>query len=131
MDVWNRRNGENRHSQYGLPLMTTTAVTTIEWPGKSETKYKYWIYPITQTFSSGPANYAYAKEVSPGKWSPVYFGETEDMASRTLDTHHRRDCIRRNGATHVHVHSSSTSAQVRRDEEADLRQQWDPTCNRQ
>ena len=37
--------------------------------------------------------------------------------------------IERSGATHIHVHKSSSSAVERRAEEADLVAYWDPPCN--
>ena len=102
---------------------------TIMWPGKSGSKYKYWIHQIGTSFKAESGNYIYAKESSPGKWVAVYIGETGDLSDRTLEGHHKEDCIRRNGATHVHAHASSASADIRRAEEADLVEKWNPTCN--
>lgn len=104
-------------------------VPAIDWEGQSGTKYRYWIYPIDQGFDETPANYIYAKEVEPNRWRPIYIGETGDLSERPLDTHHKKDCIEQNGATHIHVHTSSGDAAVRQAEEADLTAKWNPVCN--
>ncbi len=39
------------------------------------------------------------------------------------------DCIKRNGATHLCTHKSSTDREVRRAEEADLIANYNPVCN--
>ena len=102
---------------------------TINWEGKSGAKYKYWIYPIKQGFSASPANYIYARETKPGSWRPIYIGETGDISDRPLDTHHKRSCIVREQARHIHVHKSSANKKERTDEEADLVARWNPVCN--
>ena len=101
----------------------------IDWEGKSGTKYRYWIYPIGTTFDETTANYIYAKETSPKNWRLIYIGETGDLSDRTLDGHHKEECINDNGATHIHVHKSSDDEKVRRDEESDLIDKWNPVCN--
>lgn len=104
---------------------------TIEWPGKSGTTYKYWIYPRKgSSFKAEPGNYIFARETKPGYWTPIYIGETSDLSSRFLN-HHQNDCIDENKATHIHAHLTSGGAQVRRDEETDLRGKWDTPCNEQ
>jgi hypothetical protein len=102
---------------------------TIDWEGKSGTKYRYWIYSIDTEFDAVPANYIYAKESKPHHWRPVYIGETRDLSDRTLDSHHKEKCIEDNGATHIHVHKSSDDEDIRRDEESDLVAKWAPICN--
>ena len=102
---------------------------TIEWPGKSGQTYKYWIYKYGQhNFDAVAGNYCFAKETNPGYWSPIYFGETEDLSER-FDYHHKIDCIKRNGATHIHAHKSSSDKKARCEEETDLVQKWAPICN--
>lgn len=101
---------------------------TINWPGQSGRWFEYEIFPISTKFKAVPGNYIYARETSPGQWTPVYIGETSDLSER-FDHHHKTGCIQRNGATHIHVHASSTDARVRRAEEADLIGKWGPPCN--
>jgi len=102
--------------------------TTIDWDGKSGKTYKYWIYEIGYTFAQEPGNYIFAKETKPHTWSPIYIGQTDDLSER-FDYHHKMPCIRRNKATHIHAHKSSTSEAVRQAEETDLIQRWHPVCN--
>lgn len=100
---------------------------TIDWTGASGTKYKYWIYPLGQSFKAESGNYCIAKETSPGRWTPIYFGETSDLSER-FDNHHKAACFRQNGATHIHAHLSGNKND-RLSEEADLIKHWNPTCN--
>ncbi|MDO8422318.1 MAG: hypothetical protein Q7S99_09155 [Parvibaculum sp.] len=108
-----------------------TATQTATWTGASGKKYQYYVYKIGTKFKAVPANYIYTKISAANTWVPIYIGETSDLSVRILDTHHQRDCILRNGATHIHVHKSSATAQVRIDEETDLRKAHKPPCNQQ
>ena len=100
---------------------------TIEWTGKSGLKYKYWIHSLNTTFKAEPGNYIFAKEVEPGRFRPIYIGETADLSER-FDNHHKMPCILRNGATHIHAHTNS-SQQNRLTEESDLLANYAPSCN--
>lgn len=100
----------------------------IDWIGQSDTKYHYWIYPIDTTFDAVLGNYIFAKEIRSQEFIPIYIGETGDLSER-FDDHHAMPCIRRNGATHIHVHKSSEDQEVRRAEESDLIAKWNPVCN--
>ena len=105
------------------------AERTIIWEGASGNKYKYWIYPIGYDhFDPVPANYIFAKEAPPKTHSEIYIGETEDISER-FDYHHKIDCIKRNGATHIHAHKRSNDKETRRKEESDLIRKWKPICN--
>lgn len=101
---------------------------TIIWAGKSGREYKYWINPLSEidTFKAEPGNYIFARS-SPDGWYAVYVGETEDLSER-FDGHHKMPCIERS-ATHIHAHTSSRDASVRRAEEADIIARWNPSCN--
>jgi predicted GIY-YIG superfamily endonuclease len=100
----------------------------IDWDGKSGREYRYWIYEIGTTFSKNPGNYIFAKEVKPLEWSPVYIGQTGDLSER-LDNHHKMPCIKRRGATHIHIHTGSQDEDTRLAEEKDLALRWHPACN--
>lgn len=108
-------------------MTTATQTKTILWTGKSGAQYKYWIYKLPPDFKAQPGNYVFAKETKPGSWAPVYIGQTNDLSER-FDDHHQAGCIRRNGATHIHVHLNK-SKQARLDEESDLIARWNPPCN--
>ncbi|MFC2035105.1 hypothetical protein ACFLUJ_03165 [Chloroflexota bacterium] len=101
---------------------------TIQWVGKSGIKYTYYILELSTAHNAVPANYIFAKETKPNTWSPVYIGETGDISER-FDSHHKIDCIRLNGATHIHTHKSSDDRTIRQKEESDLITGYSPTCN--
>ena len=100
----------------------------IKWPGASGSSYDYQIYKIGTEFKNVPGNYIFAKETSQSRWTPIYIGETSNLSER-FDDHHKMPCIRRHGSTHIHVHTSSSNANVRRTEESDLLAAWNTTCN--
>ena len=102
-------------------------LTTL-WDGKSGQEYEYWVYEIWHPMASVPSNYCFAKEVEQHKWSPIYFGETDDI-SEHLDHHQKIDHILQHGATHILAHTSSEDVEVRHAEEADLVAKWKPPCN--
>lgn len=100
----------------------------IDWEGISGKKYSYGIYPIGTTFKKVPGNYVFAKETKQNTFLPIYIGETEDLSER-FDNHHKMPCIKRNGATHITVHVGESSTTVRRAEEKDLIDKYNPACN--
>ncbi len=108
--------------------MSQTNDRTIMWEGQSGKSYEYWIYRLPPNFDAKPGNYIFAREVSPGRFSPVYIGETNDLSQR-FDNHHKAQCIEDKGATHIHAHVNSGGEALRRAEEADLVARWKPTCN--
>jgi hypothetical protein len=101
---------------------------TILWPGISGKGYKYWIYSLGTELKEEAGNYVFAKETSPNKWSPCYFGQTENL-NRRLGDHEKEACAKRNGATHIHAHLASGGESMRKAEEKDLIQKWQPPCN--
>ena len=100
----------------------------IQWTGESGTKYGYWIHSINTTFSESPANYIFAKVTEPNTWEPIYIGQTGNIAER-LEDQYKKECIQRNGATHIHIHKSSSSEEKRKTEETDLINNYHPVCN--
>lgn len=103
---------------------------TIVWPGQSGNEYKYWIYGIDASFKEVAGNYIFAKETSPGRFRPIYMGQTANLGTR-LENHEKEECARRNGATHVHAHINPSGEKARKAEEEDLIHRWQPVCNEQ
>jgi hypothetical protein len=103
---------------------------TIYWVGKSGAKYKYEVFKLNTTFKKKPGNYVFAKETEPGRFKPLYVGQTGDLSSR-FTNHHAEDCLDRNGVTHITVHVNEAGDQARLDEETDIRNHYDPACNKQ
>ena len=101
----------------------------IMWSGISGKEYKYWIYPIGMSFNPVVGNYIFAKETKPNTWTPIYVGETDNLQRRLTSNHEKTPCVKRYGGTHVHTHTSSDDDTVRRNEEADIRDKWNPPCN--
>jgi predicted GIY-YIG superfamily endonuclease len=105
-----------------------SANQTIEWPGQSGKSYTHYIHPIETTFKDAPGNYVFAREASPGRWTPLYIGQTKSLNDR-LSNHEKEDCARRRGATHIHAHVNTGGESARLTEEKDLIGKWKPPCN--
>ena len=79
---------------------------TIIWNGASGTEYAYEIWDLPANFDPNQdGNYIYTFLNENNLWIPIYIGQG-DLKDRT-ENHHQADCIRRNGATHIHVHLNS------------------------
>lgn len=101
----------------------------IYFPGVSGNKYRFLMYPRATRFQGGYAGlYIYAKETTPGRFTPVYIGQTSDLNVR-LNNHDKEEEVGRAGATVVCVRVSSGGEQARLAEEKDLILQWQPECN--
>ena len=107
-------------------MATTTSIQEIEWPGISGSTYSYKIYPINQTFNDVDGNYIFAKEGPADNYTPLYIGQG-NLADRTSNPQ-KPNCIKSNGATHIHAHVNSAKA-ARLAEERDLIDNWNPVCN--
>jgi len=97
--------------------------------GGSGTEYKYWIHRLPQSFKAFAGNYIFAKETKPGKYTPIYIGEAEDL-SVCFDDHHAMSRIEKAGATHILAHTTTLGFLTRRDEQIDLIDKYDPACNK-
>jgi hypothetical protein len=105
-----------------------TSSTVCSWIGESGTQYPYEIHPLDAPFQAVPANYIYAKQSENGSWAPVYIAQTRALMQR-LEGHVSVEDARAQGATHVHVHFSTTGQAARCAEEHDLVNRWHPVCN--
>ena len=101
---------------------------TFTWVGKSGQTYKYWVYPIDETFEKGvPANYLYAKKRRSG-WEAMYIGETSEV-NDLITENNKYQCAREYGATHIHFHKGSTEESDRKEEAESLIKVHSPQCN--
>ncbi len=102
----------------------------ITWEGASGAKYGYWIRSFYTDWKELPGNYIYAKETAPdsGKWIAVYVGQTMNLRNRLAGHEKEAEAIR-NGATHIHAHTSSSNESERVAEERDLIMKLNPPCN--
>lgn len=103
---------------------------TILWQGKSGANYKYWIYPLSATFEAVGGNYIFAKETRAKKFELIYIGEADDLSEGLTNRLAVRQSVQRNGATHIHAHSTPGGPPIRGDEVSDLISNYDPHCNR-
>ena len=103
---------------------------TLELKGGSGTKYKYQINTIGTSFKDIPGNYLFLKEGESKVWTVLYVGETGSLADRlnNPDTHHKIECVRDEGGTHIGTHESSADEDERRKEESDLLANRSPAC---
>ncbi len=113
-----------------MSTQPSTKVETCVWTGQSGKRYEYSIFKVGESFRALPANYIFAKKNARGLWQAIYAGETENLGIR-FDNHHQRACINRHGATHIHVRVNHGGKAARLAEERDIRQRYDPPCNRQ
>jgi hypothetical protein len=108
---------------------------TVTWPSVSGTSYTMELCKFGIAFHTNPGVYIFCKPAAqPSKWDPIYVGECEDFNDRlnvNLASHHRLDCIKRNGATNVCVIRVDGGKTKRVSVETDLRKKLDPPCNRQ
>jgi len=88
------------------------------WPGRSGTQYRYYVYALPVSFvADNEGNYIYSR-LHGGFWIPIYVGEG-NLSDRVGPSHHRAECIRSKGATHVHVHVNA-DPNARSREESDI-----------
>ena len=100
----------------------------IEWPGQSGTQYPYEIHPLDAQFQAVAANYIYAGQAEDGTWVPIYIAQIRALNQR-LEGHVSMADASAQGATHIHVHLSTTSQGARCSEEHDLIERWHPVLN--
>src|SRR5262245_50445886 len=110
------------------PEETTLGLGVYQWIGESGQKYRYSVHMYGTVFGPGPANFVFARELRPGKYLPLYFGETADLSEPFGDLSVVA-CIKEQRVTHVHVRHGSDREEVRRAERSDLIAQWKPACN--
>ena len=106
------------------------------WRGKKGDSYEYDIYElyaIMHIFGSDDVqgNYIFAK-VEGDTWKPVYIGQGIVAIQANLEKRNDKNvaCIKKNEATHVHVHIKNYDNKTKREaEEEDLIRKWKPPCN--
>jgi hypothetical protein len=108
-------------------------ITTITLTGKSGTTYELGFYPRSDTFKALGAVYVQSKRTlkpdGTGNHDMIYVGQTGDLSSRPLN-HERKACFDKHGADHLLLYLEENEKK-RFEIETDLRQAYDPVCNRQ
>ncbi len=95
-----------------------TSPVPVVWRGSSA-QYTYYIYELPVNLDLGQdGNYIYTKIVN-NVWIPIYIGQGDIGDRSNINNHHKSNCLRSKGATHVHAHLNAHKAD-RTSEEADL-----------
>ena len=112
-------------------MSTATTTPTIDFVGKSGTKYTFYIYPLNATFKAVGGVYVFTKATQAAGGGEthkvIYVGQTGDLSSRFTD-HHKQPCIDRNGANRICVRAEASEA-TRLAIEKDLVDNYNPPCN--
>lgn len=107
---------------------------TVNWKGVSGATYSMQICTFGIAFKETAGVYVFCYQGTDQLWYAVYVGECENFNDRLnlrLEKHHRWDCIKRHGATRVCCFPVSGGKSARTAVETDIRQLYDPPCNRQ
>lgn len=100
----------------------------VDWQGKSGRAYRYWFVDMDLPFNAVAGNYVFATRMPNGNLKPLYFGETGDFSTR-MSKHEVWSVALRLGATHALAHPTQGVETVRRAEERDLVELWNPPLN--
>lgn len=103
---------------------------TIDWGGQGGRKYRYWFLADTTPngIVAAGGNYAFVKKLANGNFTPLYFGQADDLKAR-IPNHERLEDAKRAGMTHVMGHTTPAGEQARLAEEKDLIGYWNPVLN--
>ena len=107
---------------------------TVTWMAQSGKTYSTRLHPIGAKFTPTDGIYIFCRQTPQDRLAAIYVGETDNLQRRLseqLASHHRWDCIKAEGATHICELQVSGGAAVRLAIEEDLRKGLDAPCNRQ
>lgn len=105
-------------------------ISTVEFVGKSGTKYPFNVYPITEECPSESGIYVFSKreQTQTGfNQTPIYIGMAKSFEARFYN-HHKGDCIDRNGANCICLMQVKDENQRARIEQ-DLLNAYPTKCN--
>jgi hypothetical protein len=83
-------------------ITTTISVGTLTITGKSQTKYTFSMYPLPVNFTKVAGLYLFTRLEGNGLHTYVYLGKAVDLSVR-FDDHHKKDCIKKNKASHLSI----------------------------
>ena len=106
---------------------------TITFTGFSGLKYEFTAHSRDTKFSAVGAVYFMTKRQKSGgggnSHTLIYVGETGDLSNRPLN-HHRTACFDKEGANCACIYIEGSKSK-RLEIETDLRDYYDPPCNRE
>ena len=94
-------------------------IEKVIWCGHSGEAYSFETFETYGHFKKFAGLYIFEKCHDTNGWTPVYIGQTENLGER-FDDHHKIDCIKAKGATHIHVLATECSKEMRLKQESDL-----------
>ena len=95
--------------------------------GKSGTVYEFIIHKLPVSFNALGGIYLFTKQLNEGRHKYIYLGITNDLSER-FDDHHKADCIKQHGATHLCAFGES-SEERRKFIEKDIMAVISTKCN--
>ena len=103
-------------------------LATVQFVGKSGTKYRFNIYPITEECAAEAGIYIFGNYNSvEGNIRPVYIGKAISFQSRFYD-HHKDACVKANGGNTICLMQVSDENK-RTEIEKDLLAYYNTKCN--
>jgi len=105
-------------------------MATLIIKGKSGTEYTFYVHKLPVSFKKTGGVYLYTKLLDNKKThSYIYLGITGDLSER-FDDHHKAECIKREGGTHLCAFTESNKTR-RESIEEDLLVSISTKCNEQ
>ena len=103
-------------------------MATLTITGRSGKQYVFTIYDINTTFKVVAGLYLFTRLLEDKKTHKyIYLGITNDLSAR-FGNHHKDDCIKMNGSTHISICLVSDQA-ARENAEKDILAAINTTCN--
>ena len=105
-------------------------MATLTIKGKSGTEYTFSVHKLPVNFKKEGGVYLYTKLLEDNKTHRyIYLGITKDLSDR-FDHHHKAECIKKEGATHLCAFTESNNTR-RESIEEDLLVSISTKCNEQ
>jgi predicted GIY-YIG superfamily endonuclease len=112
-------------------MQTTSAPAQLGLIGASGTRYTFYVFPMNTQFKQSGGVYAVTRSTGTSGQGQthhiVYIGQTGDLSER-FDAHHKADCFRKQGSTHLCA-MVDPNEESRLAIEADLIAAYNPLCN--
>lgn len=107
-------------------IKNSSATITIK--GKDGKSYVFYIHKLPVIFEALAGLYLFTKLLEDNKTHRyIYLGITNDLSER-FNNHHKEDCIKNNGATHLSV-CPITNEKERQDAEKNILAAINTICN--
>lgn len=95
--------------------------------GVSGIKYGYFTTPANPQWKKAPGNYVFTKQTAAG-WLILYAGQCDDFSTRMSNHDRIADAVSL-GGTHIFSHVGNPKETIRKMEERDIIQAYNPPMN--